>query len=70
VEGTDRHEVLRGLSVGTVPLPVRYRVSFSTAAAMATSLAGVRTVCGRPTFMCSRCCTSCPTEALLQVVSG
>jgi hypothetical protein len=46
----DRHEVLRVPSVGIGPILVRYRVSFFTAAIVASSLAGVRTVRGRPAF--------------------
>jgi hypothetical protein len=42
----DRHELLRGASVGIGPVLVRYRMSFSTAAVMASSLFGVRTVRG------------------------
>jgi hypothetical protein len=43
---TDRHEELQGPLVGTVAILAGYRVSSSTAAIMAYSLAGVRTVRG------------------------
>jgi hypothetical protein len=39
----DHHKALRGPSLGTVPTIVRYHMSFSTAAIMVLSLAGVRT---------------------------
>jgi hypothetical protein len=47
------HKALRGLSVGTVPFPVRYGANFSTAAVTVSSLVGVRTVRGQPAFMCA-----------------
>jgi hypothetical protein len=45
-----RHEVLRGLSVGTDPILVRYRVSFS----IISSLAGVSTARGSPELTCAK----------------
>jgi hypothetical protein len=54
MDAIDRQEVLRGPSVGIVPILVRYREilhdSRSITAVMAFSLAGVRTVRGRPAF--------------------
>jgi hypothetical protein len=46
-DGIYRHESRRGLSV---PIPVRYHVSVSTAAITPPSPTGVRTVRGRPAF--------------------
>jgi hypothetical protein len=66
VDANDRHGVLPGPPVGTLPILVRYRVNFSTAAIMAPSLAGVRTVQGRPAFTCAVDVTFRLTETLLQ----
>jgi hypothetical protein len=52
VDAIERHEVLRMSSVVIVSVLMRYRVSFSTAAIIASSLAGVRTVCERPEGTC------------------
>jgi hypothetical protein len=51
------HEVLLGLLVLIVPILMSYRVTFSTAAIMASSLAGVRTVRGGPAFTCAAAVT-------------
>jgi hypothetical protein len=47
MDATDRREILRGPSFGMVQMLVQYRASFSTAAIMASSLAGVHIVRGR-----------------------
>lgn len=49
----DRLEPLRGPAVGTVPILVPYRVTISTAAVMASTLAGVRAVRGQSAFTCA-----------------
>lgn len=62
----DRREVFRGPSFGIVKMLLQYYVSVSTAAIMASSLAAVRTVCGRQgIYVCRRHYTSCLTETLL-----